>query len=415
MAGSPYATDPDAEVPFLSTEPPPLVARGLAMLLIAMFVTAIVAAILVRVPETVIGRFVLVPVRGTDPVRAFRQGQVTAVRAAEGDAVVRGAPLFVVRSEPAADRSAELWTLRAQLRGADAELRNARRGHEERRRADAQQEEILRARHAALDRTIALKATQHRLAADLVERFRGGADGGVISSDEFTRRQLEATRLAEELAALEGERAQVEAESRKLRHEMAAREADFRDTMRRLVQEQAQAEIRAAALSPNAVADSGADLIVAAPCTGTVLRLRTRSAGAVVQEGDFLGEMACSGERLQAELMLPHSGVARVREGQAVKLLYDAFPYQRFGVRAGRVRWVSPAAGVADGNAVAADAAFRALIDLRDSTISVNRRPQALLPGMGGTARVVVERRALISYAFEPIRQLRENFAGGTE
>jgi hypothetical protein len=34
---------------------------------------------------------------------------------------------------------------------------------------------------------------------------------------------------------------------------------------------------------------------------------------------------------------------------------------------------------------------------------------------MGGTARVVIERRSLVSYAFEPIRQLRESLSGGEE
>jgi hypothetical protein len=35
----------------------------------------------------------------------------------------------------------------------------------------------------------------------------------------------------------------------------------------------------------------------------------------------------------------------------------------------------------------------------------------ALMPGMGGIARVVVERRRLIMYAFSPLMQLRESMA----
>jgi hypothetical protein len=34
---------------------------------------------------------------------------------------------------------------------------------------------------------------------------------------------------------------------------------------------------------------------------------------------------------------------------------------------------------------------------------------------MGGQARVVIDRRTLVSYVFEPIRQLRESLAGGNE
>ena len=95
----------------------------------------------------------------------------------------------------------------------------------------------------------------------------------------------------------------------------------------------------------------GGDLVVTAPCAGTVLRIMVSAAGAVVQAGDALGEVACAGERLQIELALGQQAVARVREGQGAKLLYDAFPYQRFGVKFGRVRWVGPATALPSANA----------------------------------------------------------------
>ena len=48
-------------------------------------------------------------------------------------------------------------------------------------------------------------------------------------------------------------------------------------------------------------------------------------------------------------------------------------------------------------------------MDLRADSIRVSGQPQALLVGMGGLADVIVGRRSLVSYAFEPIRALREN------
>jgi membrane fusion protein len=123
-----------------------------------------------------------------------------------------------------------------------------------------------------------------------------------------------------------------------------------------------------------------------------------------VQEGEVLGEVACSSDRLQAELMVPESGVGLLRPGQGVKLLYDAFPYQRFGVRAGTVRWVGPS-GISGDTA----ATFRALINLRDTIVRVRGEDRPLMPGMSGRGNIVVGRRTLISYAVEPIRQLRES------
>ena len=420
MARTLDATDLGPDAPFLSAEPPPLVARALATVLIALFAVAVVAAVVVRVPETVAGRFVLVPLRGADPVRALRQGQVVEVGALEGDEVARGAPLFVVRSDMAASRSADLGVLREQLRGSEDAARLARRGYEERRLADEQQGEMLKARIAALDRTIPLKAERTRMTAELAERFRGGTELGTISPDEYVTRRLEATRLAEEQAMLEGDRAQAAAELEKLRHERDARDAEFQDLLRRIAEERSQAEIRAAALTPETRPGMGTELVVRAPCSGTVVQLRVRGPGAVVQEGDVLGEVACAGVSLQAEVTLPNAGVARVRAGQPVKLLYDAFPYQRFGVRIGRVRWVSPAGtspggSTGAGNGGTEDVAFRALVDLREADGGPRGLPRPLLAGMGGMARVVVERRPLVAYAFEPIRQMRESLSGGEE
>ena len=65
-----------------------------------------------------------------------------------------------------------------------------------------------------------------------------------------------------------------------------------------------------------------------------------------MHESDLLAEIVCDGEPLQAELMLPERGMALVRLGQPVKLLYDAFPYERYGVQYATLRWLSPASTV---------------------------------------------------------------------
>ena len=127
-----------------------------------------------------------------------------------------------------------------------------------------------------------------------------------------------------------------------------------------------------------------------------------------MHESDVLAEVACAGARLQAELRLPQQGLALVGPGQPVKLMYDAFPYQRYGVRYGTVRWVSPASGSRRGRR-----AFRVFAELDESTVRVQGESRPLAPGMGGRAAIIVGRRSLVSYAFEPIRQLRETMGGG--
>ena len=414
MRTSPAGDAPRADPPFLDPAPPPWAARGLAWLLLGLFVVTLIGSLVVRVPETVAGRFVLVPLEGADPVRALRRGQVSAVRVREGVVVSAGDTLVVVRSEPLGERAAELASLRAQLAGAAQAEANARAQYEGRRAADEQTASALRSRVASLARTIEIKREQQRLANDAVSRYRAGQRLGTVSTDEMTARQLEAGRLAEELEATSDEREQGLATLARLRHEASARDAAWHEQSRALAQTREQSRIRADALAREQGDNRGSDLAVVAPCSGSVLRLAVRGAGAVVQESETLAELSCAERRLQAELTVPPSAVARMREGQRVKLLYDAFPFQRYGVRVGTVQWVSPA-GATTITAAGPTSQFRALVTVRDSTIRVDGAPRPLLAGMGGQARVVVGRRSLVSYAFEPIRQLRESLSAADE
>jgi len=460
---------PDTE-PFLETDPPHWAARSLTWLVLGVFVAALVAAIVITLPERVSSPFVLVPGHGTDPIRASRGGVVAAVRVAEGQTVARGAPAFVIRSSLAGDRSAELRTLETQMSGAEESRLNVRQRYESQRRADGEEERRLSVRTAHLRdklaeqrglrevremrfqrdleiqgneieitrREIELKRGQYAVARELTDRMERHHREGTISWLEYNTRRLEATKLEIEqqqlqraletsrlkLSQLRAEHqtweidwklsvASMEAEAREgqaalaaLGQNVAARTAEQREVDRRLTEDAAKARIRVTALRSELDMTQGAELTVPAPCAGAVLRLAANAPGAVVQDGDVLAELACSGERLQAEVSVAPSGAGRIEPGQVVRLLYDAFPYQRHGIKYGAVRWVSPASVTVKDKLV-----FRVLVDIEEFGVRVKGETRPLMAGMGGRADIVVGRRSLISYAFEPIRMLRETLA----
>jgi multidrug efflux pump subunit AcrA (membrane-fusion protein) len=460
----------DERPEFFEGEPPHWAARGLAWVLILVFGAAAVASVVIRVPETISSSLVLVPTRGTDPIRASHGGVVAAVRVREGQAAMQGEAAFTIRSSSVGDRSAELGALDTQLAGVDDSRSNARQRYDSQRGADEEEAARLgrRALHLArkldeqralrsvrqtryrrdveiqqneidiMQKEIEVRRTQHGLARELADRMERFNRDGTISWLEYNSRRLEATKLAGELhqldrmlentrlklsqlqaehesweidwklavGDLESENREIQGSREKLRQAAAARDAEFHELDRRFAEDSAKARIRAAALREDLAASHGGELTVGTPCSGTVLRLHVKAAGAVVHEGDVLADLACAGERLQAELSVPPSGVGRIKAGQAVKLFYDAFPFQRYGVRYGTVRWVSPASVTVKDQPV-----FRVLADVDSDTIQVRREPRRLLAGMGGRADVVVGRRSLLSYAFEPIRQLKETLA----
>jgi membrane fusion protein len=393
----------DASPPFLESEPPLWAARGLAFILLAFFVAGITTAVALQIPETVRGQFILAPIDGTDPVRSLRDGVVADVRAVEGSLVAERSTLFVIRSPNVGDRSAELAALRARLDGNSASALNARRQYESERLADESEARRLAGRVEYLTGLLPLKQEQLSLARKLTASYETGKADGAVSEGEYARVALEANRLAEEVRATERDVVETRAALEKHRLGMATRASQFAEVGRALSTARDEAAIRASALESDVGRGDGNALPVLAPCAGTVVRLRVNAPGAVVREGDVLAEVACGGQRLRAEMTDPQSGMALLKAGQSVKLRYDAFPFQRYGARSGVVRWLGPVSARGD------SAGFRAFIDVDSTTIRVHGDARPLVVGMGGRADVVVGRRSLISYAFEPLRQLRQS------
>jgi multidrug efflux pump subunit AcrA (membrane-fusion protein) len=393
--------------PFLDPSPPPWAARSLGWVLLALFAVTALALVLVQVPESVSARFVLVPIKGADPVRTLHTGVVTGVRVADAETVQAGALLFTISSEIVGDRTAERDSLSTSLSGGTLRMVNEREKYENQRRADEEEAARLKQRQSALESQGELTERQAALAREVATRQQRSYDEGLISWLEASRPKLEADRLTAEAEQVRADAAETRAASARLRFEVASRKAAFDELSRSVEEELANARTRKGMLDNEASRD-GNTLSVASPCDGTIVKLLVKTPGTAVNEFETLAEIVCRDERLQAELVVPQRGLAQLNAGQAVKLRYDAFPYQRYGVRYGTLRWISPAtASQAEG------ASFRALADLDEQTLRIGSQDRAVLPGMGGEASVIVGRRSLASYAFQPLRQMREAMAAG--
>jgi len=354
-------TEPESPPPFLDADPPPWAVRSLATILLLLFSISVVALFVVRVPETVSATFTLRPTRGTDPVRTLHDGIVAKVNVEDAQTVTAGTVLFVIASEPVGDRMAERQTVDTRLSGGRTRLDNERQKYENQRRADAQEQARLQQHLANLETQLTLKQRQHTLTQDIAARQQKTFEEGVGTWMDATRQKLEADKLAVELEQLRSDAVDSRNALERLSYEMASRQAAFAEVERGIGEELAGYRARKGILDQDRSRDGNA-ISVETPCAGTIVKLQVRSASAVVHEGDLLAEVACSDEKLEAELLLPERGLALVRIGQPVKLLYDAFPYERYGVHYGTLRWLSPAS-MSEGGAIG----FRALADI-DST-----------------------------------------------
>jgi hemolysin D len=253
---------------------------------------------------------------------------------------------------------------------------------------------------------VTLKRQQLKLFKQLVDSDETLYREGIVSRAQLAGRQLEFAELQAELEKLLAEEKETSVAIEKLKFESSARQADFKEVQRTYKESAATGEIRISALRSGLAGSDGSEVRLTAPCTGTILRLYIKSTGAVVHEGEPIADLVCAGETLQADLQLPETGLSKLRIGQGVKLKYDAFPYQRYGVRYGQVAWLSPAAAdTRDGKT------FRAHVELSETDLIVQGQPHRLIAGMSGKAEIVVGNRSLIEYVLEPLRQLKENYS----
>lgn len=389
---------------FLTLAPPHWAARGFSYAIIAIVLIAAIAAVVIKLPETVTADFVLVPARGTDPIKSTRQGIVNQVFVSEGQSVNHGDVIATLRSEAAGDRAAELMTVQTQLAGTGESFINAKARLGAQTLADEQELHRLAARIEHIEGLIALKRRQLSLLNQMADSYEKLYREGLTSRAQLTQKQLEVADLAAELEKLIAEQDETRSATEQVKINSSVRRAEFKEVERTYRERAATGDIRVASLRSGLAGSDGNEIRLTAPCAGTILRLYVKNSGAVLQEGSTVAELVCAGETLLAELRVPEAGIGKLKTDQGVKLKYDAFPYQRYGVRHGRVALLSPAAVETKEGA-----SFKVQVEIANSEMLAQSRP--LLPGMTGKAEIVIGNRSLIEYVFEPLRQLKENFS----
>jgi hemolysin D len=144
-----------------------------------------------------------------------------------------------------------------------------------------------------------------------------------------------------------------------------------------------------------------------APTEGTIFQLPIQRAGTVVQPGQMVAQIAPKGSILifKAQMPIPESGF--LRPGMPVKLKFDAYPFQDYGVVEARVLKISPDSKPTQTPQGQIEM-FELEIALDKTYIQNQDKPIALVPGQTATAEVIVRQRRLIDFVLDPFKKLQE-------
>lgn len=148
-----------------------------------------------------------------------------------------------------------------------------------------------------------------------------------------------------------------------------------------------------------------------APHEGIVKELATHTVGTVVQPGTVLATLVPQQAPLKVEVWVSNEDVGFVRSGQPVKLKFAAYPFQKYGMAHGELKWVNADAQTEDpGRSTAPDGAlppprYKATVSLRDAALVRDDRRHELTAGMQAQAEILLGQRTVMQYLLSPVQR----------
>lgn len=255
---------------------------------------------------------------------------------------------------------------------------------------------------------------------DKLQRLFSRPGGGGISKNKVeeardaflvseTDRKLAEAKLGELEFQLSEEYAKAKAEFDSGDQQLEELRIEHQKALNDIKQEQYSVEVkyRSARLAAEAATritfdniDAENYLRILAPVSGVVTYVASRQKGDKVQANTPLISIAPEGARSVLKIEINEKDRGFLREGQAVKMKFSAFPYQRYGFISGTLDYISPSTQRTQSDAVV----YKGNVSLNKDYYRVDDTDYPLRYGMAAIAEVVVRKRRLIDMAFDPMR-----------
>jgi hemolysin D len=150
-----------------------------------------------------------------------------------------------------------------------------------------------------------------------------------------------------------------------------------------------------------------AQKVIRAPVAGTILQLPFKQPKSFVQTGQLVVQIAPQGASTILKVQMPSENTGFLKTGMPVKVKFDAYPFQDYGVVEGKVQKVSPDSKLVDvGNGKIE--AFEVDVILDRNYIQSQGKRIPLNLGQTATAEVIVRQRQTIDLILDPFKKLQQ-------
>ncbi len=337
-------------------------------------------------------------------------GQVTELLIKEGEEVKSGDPMARISLDRSmisggstnAAVAAEMQTRRGILEREQAQLRDLGAQQLEQLK---QRERDLQGELSQMDAEMKLQQVRIKSARDQLTRYQGLAGEKQFVSEALVKQKGdEVTDQEIKLQSLARQRSQVQhdLESARLEEPTVALRA-------RTQVEQVERQISELQESLTQL-QSRTETVIRAPISGVVTNIAVNRGQSIAADARFATVLP-RGSGLHVELLVPTRAIGFVKTGQEVILRYDAFPYERFGQYHGRITDIGRnvwSSGDRVGPLSVHEPVYRVDVALDRQKVSALGQEFSLRPGMLVNADLLLEKRTLFEWVFEPVLKLKD-------
>ena len=356
--------------------------------------------------ETVTGY--LTPTFGTAKIFVPQQGIIKEVQVNEGQDVAEGEPLLTIVTSQITSNGDDVNATVLAVLTQQRDVVERQIAAEERRTASehdrlASTIKGIEGETAQLEDQRTIQNERLQLSESFVSTGATLIAKGALPAIELKRREQAALEQRQHLASLDQQITVRRTQLADARHTLEQLPIVAAERVRVLRGDLSWIEQRVAEV------DGRRAYVIKAPTSGRVSALHA-SIGQVADPRHMQLEIIPLDSTLQAQLFFPTRAFGFVRPGQQVRILYDAFPYQKFGTYRGSVTKVSQTiltSNDATGPITLKEPAYRVTVAPERPDIDAYGLKMPLQPGMLLKADVILEQRSLMRWLLDPVFSAR--------
>ena len=360
---------------------------------------------------------VLVPKLGLLSVNARTAGTISSLTIYEGQIVHAGDVLLTLSSERSSaalgDTAANISSnLRGQKDRLTADIHDTEQLADQQANDYRMQRGMLQGQVKQLDEQIALEQRQATNLEQTLQKIRPLLEKGYISQFEIQQQESQELDAEGQIKTLVRERYVAQSQLSNVNDELDQLPLTTRAKLSTLSGQMEQADQQ---LATN---EAERSTVLRAPQDGVVASILSKP-GQSVSTGETLVTIIPRNSALEAQLLVPSSAIGFVHTGTRVALHYQAFPYQKFGIQKGTVAAVSRSALTPNevtslvGVEAPKQAMFRVDVVLDSQTIAAYGHDEALKANMAVDADLLLDKRRVFEWIFEPLFGMGRRFFGG--